>query len=54
VLSVCQIDENRLREEGHIAHETAVCRNPPIPSFAGDEGGNLTIHNRPIRVHVAF
>jgi hypothetical protein len=27
------------RREGHIAHEKAIYRNPPVPNFAGDEGG---------------
>jgi len=38
LLSVCQIGENRRREEGHIAHETAVCRNSAIPDFSVRRG----------------
>jgi hypothetical protein len=37
LLSVCQIGEN-WRREVHIAHETAICRNPPIHNFAGVKG----------------
>lgn len=40
-----------LRRLKHIAHKTAICRNPPIDKFTGDRR-NLTDPNRPTFKHV--
>jgi hypothetical protein len=56
-LGNCEFRENEgltlINSINEIAHETAICRNPPIYNFTGDRK-NLTDINRPTIRHVMF